>query len=253
MCWIHHAPDAGNADGTQNYQRPEMKEETEYGSHSVRIDHNLTNAQRMYGRVSWYDRNSNYNNYFDNISTGQWFRFVSRQAVFDHVWTMNQTTVLNVRYGYDRFLRGPGQPGNHGMDHHVSPRVNDHPVDIRVPASDITGNVSRLVRSFSENQTAMGVVNKTMGAQIDPDHRVAYREQRSSATTRPASSIWHDWTRGRWTTRYRPAPGQSFAAFLLGPGAAACQPRLTRSRRISLRPDDWRVGSLTSTSACGMS
>ena len=71
----------------------------------------------MYGRVSWFDRNSNYNNYFDNISTGQWFRFVSRQAALDHVWTMNSTMVMNVRYGYDRFLRGDqGNPGKFGMD-----------------------------------------------------------------------------------------------------------------------------------------
>jgi hypothetical protein len=47
---------AGNADGTQNYQRPEMVEATDYASHSVRIDHNLTQSQRMYGRVSWHDR-----------------------------------------------------------------------------------------------------------------------------------------------------------------------------------------------------
>jgi hypothetical protein len=107
----------GNADGTSNFQRPEMKEETDYSSNTIRIDHNFTPRQRTYGRVSWYDRNSNYNNYFDNISTGQRFRFVSRQAVFDHVWTMGASTVWNVRYGYDRFLRGDqGNPGNFGMD-----------------------------------------------------------------------------------------------------------------------------------------
>ena len=94
-----------------------MVEATEFGSNTIRIDHVLTPKQRMYGRVSWFDRNSNYNNYFDNISTGQWFRFVSRQAVVDHVWTLNSTTVMNVRYGYDRFLRGDqGNPGNFGMD-----------------------------------------------------------------------------------------------------------------------------------------
>ena len=79
----------------------------------MRIDHVLTGNQRMYGRVSWYDRNSNYNNYFDNLSTGQWFRFISRQVALDHVYTVNSTTVLNLRFGYDRFLRGDqGNPEN---------------------------------------------------------------------------------------------------------------------------------------------
>ena len=77
----------GNAEGIGNYQRPELQEQTEYGSHTVRIDHVLSQKQRMYGRVSWYDRNSNYNNYFDNLATGEWFRFISRQAAVDHVYT----------------------------------------------------------------------------------------------------------------------------------------------------------------------
>ena len=43
----------------------------------------------MYGRVSWYDRNSNYNNYFDNLSTGECFKFISRQVALDHVYMIN--------------------------------------------------------------------------------------------------------------------------------------------------------------------
>ena len=71
----------------------------------------------MYGRFSWYDRNSNYNNYFDNLSTGEWFKFISRQFAFDHVYLLNSTTVLNVRYGYNWFVRGTDtNPANHGFD-----------------------------------------------------------------------------------------------------------------------------------------
>ena len=94
-----------------------MKEETEYGSNTVRVDHVLTQSQRLYGRVSWFDRNSNYNNYFDNISTGQWFRFVSRQVVVRSRLDDDPT------HGHERAVRlrpvpsrRPGQPGNFGMD-----------------------------------------------------------------------------------------------------------------------------------------
>lgn len=61
----------------------------------------------LYPRASWYDRNSTYNNYFNNLSTGEWFKFVSRQAAVDHVYVVNASTVLNVRYGYNWFVRAP--------------------------------------------------------------------------------------------------------------------------------------------------
>jgi hypothetical protein len=254
----------GNADGTQNYQRPEMKEETEYGSHSVRIDHNLTNAQRMYGRVSWYDRNSNYNNYFDNLSTGQWFRFVSRQAVFDHVWTMNQTTVLNLRYGYDKFTRGDqGNPANHGMDITslgFPSRYNDLiPSSIRkFPRFDITGYQGTGVAGedrFSENQTAMGVVTKTMGAhaiRTGAEWR-KYRESSVFSANNQTGqfNFGTTWTRGPLDNSPT-APGslgQSFAAFLLGlPDTSSFVNRddgydeWSSTTGVFVQ-DDWRVGS----------
>jgi hypothetical protein len=229
--YIGHPRTPANPDGTQNYQRPEMKEETEYGSHSIRVDHNLTQNQRMYGRVSWYDRDSNYNNYFDNLSTGQWFRFVSRQAVFDHVWTMNQTTVLNVRYGYDRFLRGDqGNPANHGMDITTlgfPSRYNDLiPADIRkFPRFDISGYQGTGVAGedrFSENQTLMGVVTKTMGAhsiRTGAEWR-KYREKSVFSANNQTGqfTFTNTWTRGPLDNS--PASpsnlGQSFAQFLLG-------------------------------------
>ena len=67
--------------------------------------------------MSWYDRNSNYNNYFGNLSTGEWFKFVSRQVALDHVYVMTPSTVLNFRYGYNWFVRGTdSNPANHDFD-----------------------------------------------------------------------------------------------------------------------------------------
>jgi hypothetical protein len=221
----------GNPDGTQNYQRPEMKEETEYGTHTVRIDHGLTQSQRMYGRVSWYDRDSNYNNYFDNISTGQWFRFVSRQAVVDHVWTVTPTMVMNVRYGYDRFLRGDqGNPGNFGMDltslGFPASYNNLIPADIRkFPRFDITGYQGTGVAGedrFTENQTAIATLTKSLGAhslRTGAEWR-NYREKSilSPPTHTGQFNFGTTWTRGPLDNSPA-APGslgQSFAAFLLG-------------------------------------
>src|SRR5215204_828139 len=107
----------GNPDGTGNFQQPSLPESIKYASNTIRVDHIATDRQRVYGRVSWYDRNSNYNNYFNNLSTGEYFQFISRQAAFDHVWVLNSSTVMNLRYGFNRFVRGTDtNPGNHGFD-----------------------------------------------------------------------------------------------------------------------------------------
>ena len=37
------------------------------------------------------------------------FLFISRQGVIDDVHTFNATTILNVRYGFNRFIRGQEQ------------------------------------------------------------------------------------------------------------------------------------------------
>lgn len=254
----------GNADGTQNYQRPEMKEETEYGSNSVRIDHNLTQSQRMYGRVSWFDRNSNYNNYFDNISTGQWFRFISRQAVFDHVWTMSPTLVLNVRYGYDRFLRGDqGNPAAHGMDLTTlgfSSAYNDLiPQSIRrFPRFDITGYQGTGVAGeerTTETHVAIATVTKTMGAhslRAGTEWRRYGEHSIFSANNQTGQfNFGTTWTRGPLdnSTGAPGSLGQSFAAFLLGLPENSSFVNMDEgydewsSTTGVFVQDDWRIGS----------
>ncbi len=107
----------GNADFTNNYQRPELMEEADYKTHSIRVDHLISDKHRIYVRGSWYDRTSTYNNYFDNLATGEAFQFISRAGVFDDVYTLTPTTVLNVRYGYNRFIRVTNaNPAQHGFD-----------------------------------------------------------------------------------------------------------------------------------------
>jgi hypothetical protein len=97
---------AGAADGTGNFAQPALVENIKYLSNTIRIDHVINDRHRIYGRASWYNRDSDYNNYYNNLATGNVFLFKSRQGAFDHVWTISPTLVLNTRYGYNRFIRG---------------------------------------------------------------------------------------------------------------------------------------------------
>jgi len=96
---------AGNADGTNDMLDSSVTEKAKYYNHSWRVDENIGDKQRFFVRASIYRRDSVYNNYFNNLTTGVTFQFLARAAVFDHIYTISPTMVLNTRYSYNRFIR----------------------------------------------------------------------------------------------------------------------------------------------------
>jgi hypothetical protein len=88
-----------------------------YDNYTFRVDQNFSATNRFFIRGSRYDRDSHYNDYLGSEATGVNFIFRSRQGVIDDVHTFNATTVLNVRYGYNRFIRHQDQdPDARGFD-----------------------------------------------------------------------------------------------------------------------------------------
>ena len=100
----------GNPDGTNNLLQPDLAETAKYYNLTARLDHNISDRQRLYGRYSTYRRDSTYNNYFHNEATGSFFQFFSHNAVIDDTFVLSPTAVLDLRYGYNRFIRA--QDGN---------------------------------------------------------------------------------------------------------------------------------------------
>jgi hypothetical protein len=88
-----------------------------YNNFTFRIDQNITDKNHLFVRGSYYDRDSIYNDYTGTPYVGVNFLFKSRQGVIDDVHIFNSTTVLNLRYGYNRFIRGQDQePDAQGFD-----------------------------------------------------------------------------------------------------------------------------------------
>jgi hypothetical protein len=254
---------AGRSDGTENFQNPALLEKIPYASNTIRIDHVLSSRQRLFGRVSWYDRNSNYNNYFDNLSTGEWFKFVSRQAAFDHVYTINATTVLNVRYGYNWFVRGTdSNPANHGFDltslGFPAAYNSAIPEDIRrFPRINITGYQGTSVGGEerpNETHSAIATVTKSIGAhsvRTGMEYR-RYRETDKFFGNDLTGVFTFDstWTRGPLdnSSTSPGSIGQSFASFLLGLPASGSVGRSAEYNEHSETwgfyvQDDWKVGA----------
>jgi len=88
-----------------------------YRNYTLRLDQSLSDKDKLFGRYSAYNRTSSYNNITGGIYVGDRFLFISKQAVVDEVHTFNATTVLNLRYGFNRFIRGSDAPeGQYGLD-----------------------------------------------------------------------------------------------------------------------------------------
>jgi hypothetical protein len=254
---------AGNPDGTNNFQQPSLPETIKYATNTIRVDHNVSDRQRIYGRYSWYDRNSNYNNYFNNLSTGEWFQFISRQFAFDHVYVVNATTVVNMRYGYNWFVRGTDtNPANHGFDltslGFSGAYNNMIPDDVRrFPRFDIAGyQGTGFGGEFRPNETHsfMATLTKTMG-----EHSLRggfefrrYREKSEFFANNQTGQFNFDttWTRGPLdnATGAPGSLGQSFAAFLLGlPSSGSINQPVAYDEASTTNgffvQDDWRLGS----------
>ena len=115
----HGPPDPANFVLNNNISDSSLSEllNPPYRNYTIRIDQNVGDKDKLFGRYSWYNRKSSYNNYTNSIYVGDRFIFASRQAVLDEVHTFTNNTILNLRYGFNRFIRNPDAPeGQYGMD-----------------------------------------------------------------------------------------------------------------------------------------
>ncbi|HKX32917.1 MAG TPA: TonB-dependent receptor [Blastocatellia bacterium] len=249
------------ADGTNNFQQPDLLETTRYYSHTVRLDHVISDKQRIFGRVSWYDRDSNYNNYFRNLVTGEYFNFFSRQAAIDDVYTLNATTVLNLRYGYNRFIRVTNSnPANRGFDIGslgFDSRYTDLISDEvrRFPRFDINGyQGTGIGGEFRPNDThnVIATVNRAQGVhslKAGLEFR-AYRETSNFFGNDQSGRFNFDntYVKQASNTTLTPQLGYSFAAFLLGVPTSGQINQPANYAETSTTwglffHDDWRVNS----------
>ncbi len=244
-----------------NFQRPELTERADYGSHTIRVDQAVSNANRMFVRANWYDRNSTYNDFFSNVATGNLFQFISRGAVIDDVHTISPTMVFNIRYGYNRFIRGDDNPyKSRGFDLTtlgLPATLNSLTTsDLRkFPRIDLTGYQGTAGGGeFRPNDThnVNATLSKSQGAhflKLGTEFR-SYRENRVEFGNNTTSQFSFDtaWTRGpNVNSPGAPAGfGQSVAALLLGlpTGGGIWRPASYAEQSTSwgiFLQDDWKV------------
>ena len=239
-----------------------LPETANYSSFTGRLDQKISNNNKAFVRYSWYNRDSIYNEYLGTpVSSGTWFQFQSYQAVVDDVHVFNPTTVLNVRYGYNRFERNSGQQeearnfdlttlGFPAEYNTLVPEVNRY-----FPRLDFDGTTMIDVAFANDfrpttSHTVVATLNKVLAAHSlkgGMEMRI-YRED--SLSTANAQAGQYAFTNAY--TRQTSATGtdyqglQNYAAFLLGMPSTTSILRASDYSEYSktwgfFAQDDWRV------------
>lgn len=220
---------AGTVDGRNNLPLPNLPETLIYWTHTARVDHNISDRHRIFARVNVYKRESNYNNYFNSAATGEWFQFLSRGAAFDDVYSFSPTFVMNVRYGYNRFIRAQFQnPASRGFDLTTLgfPASYNNAIDDasrRFPYITISGYTSTYNGGLwrpTDTHTLNASFDKVQAShniKFGMEYR-AYRENQITLnpTTTGRFNFAENYTRGPLDNAPNAPIGQGLASMLLG-------------------------------------
>jgi hypothetical protein len=258
-----YSPSSGSAVGSNNHYNAGLLEPVRYYTHTIRADQNIGDKQRISGRYSFYKRISDYNNYLGSIATGEFFQFLSKQWAIDDVYTITPTTVLNARFGYNRFVRlSEGNPGSYGMDLTTlgfSKNYEDQVTaaqQVRFPAINPSGYFGTGHTDFwmpCDTISPAVTLTKMAGSHsLKAGFEMrAYRENQPNYGSPGVGTFNFDatWTRQQNTGGVNPANppmGLSVAALLLGLPSNGNIQRLSSFAEQSLTygvflHDDWRV------------
>ncbi len=240
-----------------------LAETADYSTFTARLDQKISASNKMFARYSWYNRDSNYNEYLGSEASGTFFQFQSYQAVIDDVHVFNPTTVLNVRYGYNRFERNSGQQEDAlawdmtklGFPAQYNSLIADF--GRRFPRLDFDGNTMVDVAYGGDfrpttSHTVVATLNKVLAQHSlkgGMEMRI-YRED--SLSTANEQSGRYQFTNSY--TRQNSGSGtdyqglQNYAAFLLGLPSTTTVLRASDYSEYSKTwgffvQDDWRVNS----------
>lgn len=250
---------AGTADGTNNYTKGKNAQDT-YWNHIVRIDHNVSDKQRLYVRTNFTDLQRP-ENIRHNLAVGDNFYRYNKGFAIDDVYTISPRTFLNGRYTLTRFITGytPFQQGwdlaGLGFSSNFISQINAvDPRALKLPNISVSG-YSSLGGVNSRNNTATDIHETALnGTTIINAHTLRYgfafrsyrRNEFNLGNSSGQISFDTTWTRGPVNTSGSSPIGQGFAALLYGlPGGGSFPINDSYAEQSNVPAifvqDDWKI------------
>ncbi|MBL8233092.1 MAG: TonB-dependent receptor [Bryobacterales bacterium] len=218
---------AENPEGRNNFIAP-IGTRIDYFSHSARLDHTFNEKHRVFGSMAYSNLDEPGGRRFpDNLAVGQVEDRQHRGLSLDDVLMLNASTVLNLRYGFTRYLNNLG-PDSAGMDlaalgfSPVLLRQID-PTTSALPAITIQG-----LQGLSQNSgyisatnyhTLTGNVSYSKGNRtyrFGGEMRVFQENRTGFGNVAPSLDFQAAWTRGPLDNSPTSPIGQGLASFLVG-------------------------------------
>ena len=216
------------ADHRNNFPKPNSPEVADYFTHTVRVDHNFSPANRLFVRGNGYVRDTRRNDYFETRATGLREQYHPIGGSIDDVQTISPTFVLNLRYGYTRFTREttPLHGRNFDLASLGFPKAYAgliSPDNSEFPAFEFNGYFNSLRTGearFMDTHSLVAALTKLRGNHsIDFGFEArAYRQNQYTGDSSRSGRFIFDptWTRGPLDNSTVSPLGQGWASFLLG-------------------------------------
>ena len=266
MSYYPLANQAGDAQGRNNYITGNPRGDDFY-SMNYRVDHNLTDKQRFFVRYSRNNRVEHRGNWTGDVNSikpvGNFLYRINDALNVDHVWTMSNSSLLNVRGSWSRFQepsirqnQGIFDPASLGFPTAATQYFGSNLYFPRFEMDDAQ-SFSDLGDSFSGGtnvniysvQPTWTLFRGKHSFRSGVDFRV-YREESFPSVH---SAGRYDFARGSVLTRQldnspAAATGQDLAAMLLGyPSGGTIDRSADRFNQVMYGgvffQDDWKVSS----------
>jgi hypothetical protein len=251
---------AGNAQGQNNFLSTNERGDDFY-SFNVRADHQFNNDHKTFVRFSRNNRTEYRGNWTGEqngiIPTGNFLFRINNALTGDHVWTMNPSTVLNVRGSWSEFQepslrqnQGLFDPASLGFSSDTAslfggaqyfPRVE--PGAFSALGDSFAGGTVSSIRTFQPTLTKF-FGNHSVRAGYD----LRFYEENSSPSYHVAGAYRFNSSFTNGGTGLPTAPiGQDLAAMMLGLPASNSQIEISPSRinrsvyQGFFVQDDWQI------------
>jgi hypothetical protein len=217
---------AGQVDGRQNYQVA-ARDNNDFRQNLARIDHDFSERHRMFGRFTQSWLHYYHGNQFANESHGidrhrkQW------GGGLDDVYTFSPSLILNVKYGFTRFLQSdfPFSTGYDltrlGLPQSLAGRIDPQGVAFPVVTFDgftqlgETGG-TRFITNYHNWAGGFTKVAGDHSVRWGGEFRLLRENSVNYGNAAPAMAFNNTWTKGPTDTSAGAPIGQDLASLMLG-------------------------------------